>query len=85
MGCTVLPGAYVEIKYRKTFIHHSLFRAVAAKAKKEGKIPLLVTHVGGEQGELVTLRLHDFIELMNGKQSVITEACEKRDEDDTHT
>jgi len=69
MGCTVLPGAYVETKYRKSFIHHSLFRAVATKAKNEGRLPLLVTHIGGEQGELVTLRLSDFIKLVQASDT----------------
>jgi len=64
MNCKILPNAYLEIKYRKTFAHHALFKDTAAKAKKECRLPLLITHVGGNHGELVTLRLDDLIKLV---------------------
>lgn len=68
MNCEILPDSYIEIKHRQNFTHHTLFRDAAAKAKKEGKLPLLVTHVGGEHGELVTLRLDDLIKLLQAQE-----------------
>lgn len=62
--CRILPGAYIEIKFRASFLHHALFKDVEEKAKKEGKLPLLVTHQKNDKGELVTLRLNDFLDLI---------------------
>jgi len=59
-----LDWAYVEVKLRAQFMHHALFKAVAVQAKKEGKVPLLVTHQKNDRGELVTLRLDDLIKLL---------------------
>lgn len=68
INCRILPQAYIEIKYRANFLHHSLFFAAAAKAKKEGKTPLLITHEAGQRGELVTLSLVDFFALVAQKE-----------------
>jgi len=68
IDCIILPEAYIEIKLRASFLHHALFRDAAAKAKKEGKIPLLVTHEKSTHGELVTLRLEDFLELASDEE-----------------
>lgn len=60
------PRILLECKWRQSFLHHSLFNDNAAKAKKMGKsLPLLVTKVAGETGELVTLRMSDFLELVD--------------------
>ena len=66
--CTVLPDAYVEIKLRAQWAHHTLFDAVEKQAKKEHKMPLLVTHTKNDRGELVTLRLEDFLALIQTKE-----------------
>lgn len=66
--CSKLPEAYIEIKFRSSFLHHALFKDAAKKAKAEGKIPLLVTHQKDEKGELVTLRLDDFLRLLYDKE-----------------
>ncbi|MFV9676130.1 MAG: hypothetical protein ACNYVW_00505 [Methanosarcinales archaeon] len=60
---TRYPSFYIEIKLRSTFLHHSVFKAAAKEAKKEGKMPILVTHVKSEESELVVLRIEDFIEM----------------------
>ena len=54
------PELYIEVKLRGAFSHHTLFKDVEKKAKGENKIPLLVTHVKNERGELVIMRLDDF-------------------------
>lgn len=60
----ILPGYFVECKLRQAFGHHALFRVVEGEAKKEGKLPLLVTKRKGETGELAVLRLTDLVELI---------------------
>jgi len=62
---TAFPWLYIEIKLRASFLHHSLFKDAAKMAKAEGKTPLLVTHVKNEESELVTLRIEDFLEIVN--------------------
>lgn len=64
MNCAILPNVYIEIKSRSELYTHALFKDAAAKAKKEGKLPLLVTHQKNDKGELVTLRLSDFLGLI---------------------
>ena len=65
INCTLLPNAYVEIKLRATWAHHTLFSEIEKQAKKEKRMPLLVTHTKGDRGELVTLRLDDFLSLLH--------------------
>ena len=55
---------YIEIKLRASFMHHSIFRDVKQKAKDEEKIPLLISHEKNENGNLVVLRLEDFLSLI---------------------
>lgn len=62
---TRYPKFYIEIKLRSNFLHHSIFKAAAKEAKKEGKTPILVTHVKSEESELVVLRIEDFLKLVH--------------------
>ena len=63
---TDFPEYYIEIKLREKFVHHTIFRGdVEAPAKKEGRIPLLITHKkNAKTSALVTLRLDDFLEIV---------------------
>ncbi len=60
---TRYPEFYIEVKLRAKFLHHSIFKAVAKEAEKEGKTPILITHVKNEDSELVVLRIEDFLEI----------------------
>lgn len=66
--CIKLPKKfskfYIEIKFRKIFSHHKIFRDAKEKAIKENKIPTLVTHEKYKEEDLVTLRLDDFLKLI---------------------
>jgi len=65
INCKLLPEAtYVEIKLRAKFAHHTLFKEVAAAAKAEQKMPVLITHVKNEKKELVILRMEDFVHML---------------------
>jgi len=63
---TDYPEYYFEIRLRQNFLHHTMFRNdVEAPAKKEGKIPVLITHKkNAKTGALVILRMEDFLELL---------------------
>ena len=70
---TDYPGLYIEVKLRACFLHHTIFKLAAKAAQKEGKTPILVTHVKNEESELVTLRIEDFLDFigphrLNAKQ-----------------
>lgn len=58
---TNYPWLYIEIKLRACFLHHSIFKVAAKAAQKENKMPILVTHVKNEESELVTLKIEDFL------------------------
>ena len=74
---TAFPWMYIEIKLRACFLHHTIFKAAAKLAKKEGKMPLLVTHVKNEESELVTLRIEDFLEILEkGRTDLIKREIE---------
>jgi hypothetical protein len=68
---TDFPELYVEVKLRAAFLHHTLFKDVYECGKKEMKTPVLVTHVKNEKSELVTIRIEDFIELLQKKSGVV--------------
>ena len=60
-----LQKYYVKVQTRASFLHHSMFRDdVLPMARKENKIPILITHKKHEKGSLVVLRLEDFMELI---------------------
>ena len=61
---TDYPWLYIEIKLRASFLHHTIFKQAAKAAKKEGKTPILVTHVKNEDSELVILRIEDFLKML---------------------
>jgi len=63
---TDYPWLYIEIKLRASVLHHTIFKLAAKMAQKEGKTPILVTHVKNEESELVTLRIEDFLEIIKG-------------------
>jgi len=64
INCISNPNLYIEIKLRAKFALHSFFYDAEKQAKKEYKIPVLVTHEKSRHGELVTLRLDDFLLLI---------------------
>lgn len=63
---TDYPHYYFEIRLRQNFAHHTMFTTdVELPAKKEGKIPVLITHKkSSKSGALVILRMEDFLELI---------------------
>lgn len=67
-GDVLLPdGAdfLVECKYRAGFLHHSLFEAAEADAKKHGRdYAILYTKVKGQHGWLVTVDKDTFSRLI---------------------
>ena len=58
------PRYFIECKNRKLFTHHTEFLKIIQKARAENKTPILVTHTNDRQGDLVILRLEDFVELL---------------------
>lgn len=60
---------YIKVKTRASFLHHTMFyQDVEPPGKKEGKIPLLITHKkNSKSGALVVLRLSDFLELIKNE------------------
>jgi len=62
---TAHPWLYIEVKLRASFLHHTIFKQAAKEAQKEGKTPILVTHVKNEESELVTLRIEDFLKYIS--------------------
>ena len=78
---TVYPLFYIEIKLRASFLHHRIFKQAAKEAQKEGKTPILVTHVKNEDSELVTLRIEDFLEIIEkGRTKLIKREIKRRQE-----
>ncbi len=63
---TKYPSYYFEIKLRQSFLHHTMFKdKVEKQAIKEGKIPVLITHVkNAKLDSLAILRLEDLIKLL---------------------
>lgn len=62
------PILFIECKSWHSWKHHSVFGAVRGQARSEGKIPVLVTHIPGRPGNLVTVDLEDFIKITDGGQ-----------------
>jgi hypothetical protein len=61
---TIHPHLFLEAKLRDSFAIHSLWKDTAAKAKKEGKVPVVVTQQKRDHGFLITVHkddLDDFI------------------------
>lgn len=58
------PEYFIECKNRAMFTHHTEFLKIIQKARDENKIPILVTHTNDRKGDLVVLRLEDFVELI---------------------
>lgn len=70
---TKYPWMYIEIKLRACFLHHTIFKLVAKAAKKEDKMPILITHVKNEDSELVTLSIEDFLRILHSRRLDIAE------------
>ena len=69
-GDVIHDTLYVECKLRKRMAAWSLFRETEILAKREGKMPVVVLKEKGKKGELVVLRLTDFVELIkNAKEA----------------
>lgn len=64
---TDIPWAYIEIKLRARFLHHTIFKEAAKMAKIEDKTPILITHVKNEESELVTLKIEDFLAMLRSR------------------
>ena len=78
---TNYPWLYIEIKLRATFLHHTIFKQAAKMAQKEAKTPIIVTHVKNEDSELVTLRIEDFLEILEkGRTKMIKREIERMQE-----
>ena len=78
---TKYPWIYIEIKLRARFLHHTIFKVASKLAKKEGKMSLLVTHVKNEESELVTLRIEDFLQILEkGRVDMIEREIKRREE-----
>lgn len=67
-GDVIHPDFYVECKLRKRMAVWSLFRETEILAKREGKMPVVVLKEKGKKGELVVLRLTDFVELIKKEE-----------------
>jgi hypothetical protein len=62
---TKYPDWYFEIKVRASLAHHRIFRERAElPAKKETKIPALITREKNKKEVLVTLRFDDFLDML---------------------
>lgn len=71
---------FVECKNRANFTHHSEFLKIIQKARAEDKTPILVTHTNDRKGDLVVLRLEDFVELIT--KIICWEGCKYNNNDD---
>lgn len=63
-GDVIHPFFYVEVKHRKRMAVYTIWDEAREQARKENKCPLLVIKMKGRRGELVILRLQDFIRLV---------------------
>ena len=63
-GDVIHDKFYVECKYREKFSIVSLYDEVREKARKEGKIPLLVIKQKNRKGELVVVDLDEFVKML---------------------
>ena len=61
---------YFEIRLREKFSHHTMFfDDVEKPAIKENKIPILLTHKkSSKNGDLVTMKFCDFINLVKNNK-----------------
>lgn len=57
---------FIEAKSSVQWRHHRVLREVEKQAKKEGKLPLLVTAIPGEPGMVASLPLDLFISILDG-------------------
>lgn len=67
-GDVIHDNFYVECKLREKMAVWSFFREAEEKAKKEGKIPLLILKEKNKHGELIALRLSDFTALLDSEK-----------------
>lgn len=57
---------FIEAKSSTQWRHHRVLREVEKQAKKEGKLPLLVTAIPSESGMVAVLPLDLFISILDG-------------------
>lgn len=62
-GDVLLPGWFVEVKYRKLWHAFSLFLEVEKKARKKGKNALLILTEKNTHGQLAVMRIEDYANL----------------------
>ena len=62
-GDVIHPRFYIKCKQRAKWLIWTLWENVRRKARKEGKIPLLVIHKKGRKEALVVLEIKDFVKL----------------------
>ncbi|MHC1635855.1 MAG: hypothetical protein ACXQTS_04430 [Candidatus Methanospirareceae archaeon] len=60
---TKLPF-FIDTKMRASFTHHSLFKETEKRARREEKVPILLTKEKEDESFLVIMRLSDFIEVV---------------------
>lgn len=63
------PLFEIECKLRAALAFVPWFKQAEKHAKKSGKVPLLICKLKGHPGEYAVLRLADFAELLEEKQS----------------
>ncbi len=66
-GDVLHPVFYVEVKQRRRFSVLATMRDTEAKAKKEGKKPLLVIHQVGSKTRYYMVPEKIFLELLEGR------------------
>jgi hypothetical protein len=64
------PDLYIECKYGKTVAPWTLYKDAAAKAKVEGKVPVLALKRTNEDGFLLVMRECDLLTIANQRMTV---------------
>ena len=62
---TFHPHLFIECKTRKSFAFHTTYKDAKEKAKKEGKLPILITQEKGSHGFLISLHCDDLDTFLN--------------------
>lgn len=76
-GDLIHPVFYAEVKYRARHAILTLMREVEAKAKREGKTPLLVLKERGRHGFYVLVSLDYFTQVIAPTTPLPTPPCEQ--------
>ena len=63
---TKYPWLYIEIRMRKSFLHHNIFRCI--EKQTNDKISILFTHTEKDNNNLVVMRLEDFMDTIKNEK-----------------